>query len=136
MSDGRELTGSYGTWRGQEWELWSHAPEDGTLTVVQDGGESPGADWEHLVYPNRFARTPDRFYKTVDAAEVSDVHNAHATARLGNAKVQILGRTRKAAWACRLSITCRRQRFMRLRRNGGSNPMTAILPSPGSNRIN
>jgi len=89
-NDGSKLSGTYGTWQGHEWELWSSANDRGYLTLVQDGGEQPGQDWERLDFPNRFARTPARFYKDVDAASVSDVHSVRATARLDSIAVELL----------------------------------------------
>jgi hypothetical protein len=43
-----------------------------------------------LDYPNRFARTPVRFYKDVEAASVSEVHSVRATARLDGVLVELL----------------------------------------------
>jgi hypothetical protein len=89
-NDGSKLTGTYGTWQGHEWELWSSASDRGNLTLVQDGGEQPGQDWKRLDYPNRFARTPVRYYKDVDAAAVSEIHTVRATAKLDSASVELL----------------------------------------------
>ena len=89
-NDGSKLSGTYGTWHGREWELWSSADDRGNLTLVQDGGEQPGPDWKRLDYPNRFARTPVRFYKDVEADSVSDVHSIRATARLDGVLVELL----------------------------------------------
>jgi hypothetical protein len=58
MSDGRKLTGDYGTWRGREVELGARTPCGGEHELIQDGGERPGPEWDEVVYPNRFARTP------------------------------------------------------------------------------
>ena len=89
-NDGSKLSGTYGDWQGHEWELWSSASDRGNLTLVQDGGEQPGQDWERLDFPNRFARTPVRFYKDVDAAAVSYVHSVRATAKLDGVSVELL----------------------------------------------
>ena len=82
LADGRELTGTYGVWKGRAVELMRDVPnKDGTLTIIQDGGERPSPEWERLDLPNRFSRGPVRFFRRVPAGEVSDVHRINATAK-------------------------------------------------------
>ena len=90
MSDGTKLSGSYGTWRGEEIELDSTRPLRGKLVLIQDGGDSPGPEWGEQHFPNRFARTPVHFRRIVDANEVSDVHSIRATAKLDGVSVELL----------------------------------------------
>lgn len=90
MSDGTKLSGSYGTWRGEELELDSTRPIRGKLVLIQDGGDSPGPEWTEQHFPNRFARTPVHFRRIVDANEVSDLHSIRATAKLDRVSVELL----------------------------------------------
>jgi hypothetical protein len=90
MSDGTKLSGSYGTWRGDELELDSTRPLRGKLVLIQDGGASPGPEWAEQHFPNRFARTPVHFRRIVDANEVSDIHSIRATAKLDAVSVELL----------------------------------------------
>jgi hypothetical protein len=90
MSDGTKLSGSYGTWRGEELELDGTRPLRGKLVLIQDGGDSPGQEWVEQHFPNRFARTPVHFRRIVDANEVSDLHSIRATAKLDRVPVELL----------------------------------------------
>ncbi|MGM0928566.1 MAG: hypothetical protein ACQEXN_02500 [Actinomycetota bacterium] len=90
MSDGTKLSGSYGTWRGEEIELDSTRPLRGKLVLIQDGGDRPGPEWGQQHFPNRFARTPIHFRRIVDANEVSDLHSIRATAKLDRLSVELL----------------------------------------------
>jgi hypothetical protein len=74
MHDGTKLTGYYGTWRNREVELRSPGSFEGEYTLVQDGGDQPGSEWKRYTFPNRFARTPVRYFLDVREAEVADVH--------------------------------------------------------------
>jgi hypothetical protein len=82
MSDGRKLTGDYGTWRGREVELGARTPCGGEHELIQDGGERPGPEWDEVVYPNRFARTPYHYYRRVPETEVSQTHGIVTTGEL------------------------------------------------------
>jgi hypothetical protein len=90
MSDGTKLSGSYGTRQGEEFELDSTRPLKGKLVLIQDGGGSPGSEWDEQHFPNRFARTPVHYRRIVDANEVSDVHSIRATAKLDRVPVELL----------------------------------------------
>ena len=60
-------------------ELQRRTPYQGKLTIIQDGGEKPSPEWSKLEFPNRFARTPIRYYLDVPESEVSDLHEIAAT---------------------------------------------------------
>jgi hypothetical protein len=49
------------------------------MTIIQDGGEKPSPEWSTLEFPNRFARTPIRYYLAVPESEVSGLHEIAAT---------------------------------------------------------
>ncbi|WP_152969907.1 MULTISPECIES: hypothetical protein [Arthrobacter] len=98
--DGTKLTGNYGTWNGQEIELWSIRPQNGTLTLVKDGGDSPGSDWHTQVLPNRFARTPFSHRRRVPSNEVTDIHSVRVLGELGPGRpVEIIAEDDKGCLA-------------------------------------
>ncbi|NMR32473.1 hypothetical protein [Crystallibacter degradans] len=79
MTDGRKLSGSYGTWRGREVELRERKPRDGKYCLVQEGGERPGPEWREMFFPASVGSTSYRYYHDVPETEVSDVHSIEAT---------------------------------------------------------
>ncbi|GAA1358414.1 hypothetical protein GCM10009636_31210 [Arthrobacter koreensis] len=81
--DGTKLTGNYGTWKGREFELWSLKPYEGYLTLVQNGGDSPGPEWHTATFPNRFAKTPLTHSLDVPADEVTNRHSVEVTGNMG-----------------------------------------------------
>lgn len=85
--DGTKLTGEYGIWKGEEYELWSVHPNGGTYVLVVDGGDSPGPEWHTQVLPNRFARTPFSHRRRVAAEEVTDVHSVRVLGELRPGRV-------------------------------------------------
>ena len=72
--DGTKLTGNYGTWQGEEFELWSFKPYQGMLTLIKDGGDVSGTEWQTKFLPNRFARTSVSHTLNVPAEEVTNRH--------------------------------------------------------------
>ncbi|MCC3282443.1 MULTISPECIES: hypothetical protein [Arthrobacter] len=81
--DGTKLTGRYCTWQGQEYEVRSLRPRNGTFTLVVEGGPAPGPDWRTIRQPNQFAYPDTAYVRRVPAAEVSNLHEVTATGSMG-----------------------------------------------------
>ena len=81
--DGTKLTGYYGTWRGQEVELWSLRPYEGTLTIVKDGEQSLIVEGGVEVVFNPSVGTPFAYSLEVPADEVTNRHKVRVKGRLG-----------------------------------------------------
>lgn len=76
--DGTKLTGNYGTWRGQEVELWSLKPYEGMLTIVHKGEETPpGPAWHTNAW------SPSKHTLKVPPDEVTNGHRVRVTGSLG-----------------------------------------------------
>ena len=91
-ADGTRLTGDYGTWRGQEYELRDVRPfREGNLVLVSRAEQAPGPEWRtNRRHPNNFAATPVDHILLVPAGEVADVFRVKVTGDLGrNRKVEI-----------------------------------------------
>ncbi|MCC9178946.1 hypothetical protein [Arthrobacter sp. zg-Y750] len=85
LSDGRELTGSYGTWKGKIFELRQTAPlADGTLILERAGGDSPGPEWVTQAGAHSFGRPPVAHIRFVPADEVKDIHAVSAEGIFGS----------------------------------------------------
>ncbi len=77
-------------WRGREIEVRELTSEDGKLTLIQDGGEQPSAQWRHNVFLNRFARTLVRYYLEVNDSEVTEVHHIDAEGDIDGVRVRLI----------------------------------------------
>lgn len=77
-----KLSGKYGTWRGREFELLQTSPIDGLMILVQQGGESPGAEWERHEHGERFPQPRVSYTLGVPPEEVTNVHAVTATGEL------------------------------------------------------
>lgn len=90
--DGTRLTGDYGTWRGQEYELLRLRPDaDGSLTLLVRANDAPGPGWKtRKMHPNNFAEAPFRHFLDVPAAEVTGILRVQTSGDLGrDRKVEI-----------------------------------------------
>ena len=82
-SSGKKLSGSYGTWKGTEYEINSTTPRNGTFLLIKYGGDAPDAAWLTVDNRGRFP-TPDvRHSLPVPADEVTDIHSVRAMGDLG-----------------------------------------------------
>lgn len=89
-SNGMKLTGFYGNWHGEEFELSSPDSESGMLNLVQEGGMSPGSEWIEIHRPNLFAKPGIRFSRDVPAVEVSDISGVEVFGLIDGVKVCLL----------------------------------------------
>ncbi|WP_312182629.1 hypothetical protein [Arthrobacter sp.] len=81
--DGGKLTGNYGTWRGQEVELWSLRPYGGMLTIVTNDTKALIDEGGNEVLLNRSVGTPFAYTLKVPADEVTNRHKVRVKGRLG-----------------------------------------------------
>ncbi|MCQ1987853.1 hypothetical protein [Arthrobacter sp. zg-Y844] len=81
-SSGTKLTGSYGTWRGQEVEVDSTTPYDRTILLIKYGGNSPGVGWMTIDHGDQFPSPGVRHSLRVPYEEVSNIHAVRATGEL------------------------------------------------------
>lgn len=85
LSDGTELTGKYGKWKGRVYELRQTTPlADGTLILECVGGESPGPEWITQTGAHSFGRPPVVHILLVPADEVTDIHAVSAEGTFGS----------------------------------------------------
>ena len=79
-TDGTKLSGDYGTWGGQEFELRGTDPnDDGTLTLVKKGGNAPGPGWRTHDHKSQFPGPRFSHTRRVPAEEVTNIHAVRAT---------------------------------------------------------
>lgn len=81
--DGTKLTGNYGTWRGQEIELWSLRPYEGMLTIVTNGGKSLIDEDGNEILLDRSVGTPFAYTLEVPVNEVTNLLKVRVRGRLG-----------------------------------------------------
>lgn len=88
-----KLSGKYGTWDGQEFELRRTDPnDDGTLTLVKSGGDSPGPGWRTHDHKNQFPGPRFSHTRRVPMDNVTNIHAILATGELRPGKeVEIVG---------------------------------------------
>ncbi|MCC3280690.1 hypothetical protein LJ754_16195 [Arthrobacter sp. zg-Y40] len=82
-SSGKKLSGSYGTWQGQEVELAGTSPSDGLLLLIKYGGDAPDAAWLTIYDRGSFPTPGVRHSLEVPADEVTDIHSVRAMGDLG-----------------------------------------------------
>ena len=82
-SSGKKLSGSYGTWQGQEVELAGTSPSDGLLLLIKYGGDAPGPAWLTIDHRGQFPIPDVRHSLDVPASEVTDIHAVRAMGDLG-----------------------------------------------------
>ena len=82
-SDGTKLSGRYGTWEGQEFELRNPKPIRGVMYLVQEGGDRPGPDWTAVDQTHQFSRPPVAYILPVPPEEVSNIHTVRTFGELG-----------------------------------------------------
>lgn len=90
MKNGSMLTGHYGKWKGKQVELRSCTPEDGFITMIHDGTQSPGDEWNRLSFPGRFARGPVRYYLEVPESEVKAKVIVDVVASMNRTKARVI----------------------------------------------
>ena len=90
---GKKLSGKYGTWEGNEYELRRTTPnDDGTLTLVISGGDAPGPNWRTHDHRNQFPGPRFSHTRRVPADDVTNVHAVLATGELSPGReVEIVG---------------------------------------------
>jgi len=81
--DGTKLTGNYGTWRGQEIELWSLRPYEGMLTIVTNWRKSLIDEDGNEILLDRSVGTPFAYTLEVPANEVTNLLKVRVRGRLG-----------------------------------------------------
>ena len=92
-NDGTKLSGNYGTWGVQEFELRGTEPNsDGTLTLVKTGEEAPGPGWRTHDHGNRFPGPRFSHTRRVPADEVKNVHAVRATGELTRSEERRVGK--------------------------------------------
>ncbi|MCQ2001823.1 hypothetical protein [Arthrobacter zhaoxinii] len=99
-SSGVKLTGDYGTWNGQEVELDSTTPSNGTLLLIQHGGDRPDASWMTIDLGNVYPIPGIRHSLRVPAEEVSDIHAVRTAGEISPwNQVQILAENAEGKFA-------------------------------------